>query len=1072
MSENSQIAYILSELKRIDRLLRSVTGIGSTPTIGNETIASDVNKVTLEVKAARGRYSSLLAHISSIWQAINTFSTSIIKPHALTVHTDFESYNDIVDNKLDGPVESLLPMDTVSLADLTWSYTGGKVRFGPSVFTISGGTVTLTDNATNYIYIDSTGTVSKNTTGFTAGELPIAVITTVSGVGTYVDKRVFLSNDDNSTMPQYAGIFTKPTVHDDGDGKITLGDGVYTTFSDVNFSRPILFHSVAGATYEFTDKAINYMVYNDNTGLIEVITSRDNINQSNVIPILTVYRDGINLQILDWDTMSKGLGNKLSDRLVRTQRFVPETGGLVLGELATRRITLTGGKVWYGAANVTLDPCDSSTTATTLFYHSGTDWLETAITQYNNTQYDDGTGLQTLSGASKYGVNWIFRAIEDSEQLYVVLGNNSYTLNEAQAATLPSNLPAKIISTGLLVGRIIVKKDTDTAADISSAFSSTLNLSGVTKPAGATTEIQYNDTGSFGSSSLFKWDTTNNGLIVPFIRPEADSTSAFCLKKADGTTNVVRLDTTNGISEFFLVPLTGINPAMRLVSNSTTTGDGVSIDLAGSTNSTATTGRIAAVRTGTNGTGDLIFYSRLQPDTIERMRILSTGHISMGGIFTPTARLHLAAGTATAGTAPLKLTSGTLTTAAEAGAIEFLTDKYYATITTGTARKELTLNDIALPSTSIPIATATGRLTGSSDFTCTGGVLTLRNLGAAQISCYDDTNAFQFVFGTSAAQSAIFMGSVTDTKFQIRTKNTVRITVLGDASGGNTGFGVATPTATLHLKAGTTGAGTAPLKFNTGSLMTAAEAGAVEFLTDKWYATITTGTARKELTLNDIALTTGRIPFTTTNGRLTDEAGFTRASGITKIGDGTNYTEFEADGTIAFSGTATVFDDLRVNLANVKAPASDSPNWTLYKSCELPAYSATATNTLYFNAQLPHTYKQGSDLVFHMHVIYPNANAGNSVWRLTYSWANVDGTFPSETTETLTFASPVAGDTNKIHAFTTISGTGKTMSSVLICSLTRLGGDVADTYASVIYAVQADFHFEIDTVGSRTITAK
>jgi len=88
-------------------------------------------------------------------------------------------------------------------------------------------------------------------------------------------------------------------------------------------------------------------------------------------------------------------------------------------------------------------------------------------------------------------------------------------------------------------------------------------------------------------------------------------------------------------------------------------------------------------------------------------------------------------------------------------------------------------------------------------------------------------------------------------------------------SGGRSGFGTVTPTAIVHLAAGSTAANTAPLKFTSGSLNTIAEVGAVEFLTDKWYATITTGVARKEFTLNDAALTIGRIPYTTTNGRLT-----------------------------------------------------------------------------------------------------------------------------------------------------------------------------------------------------------
>ena len=94
---------------------------------------------------------------------------------------------------------------------------------------------------------------------------------------------------------------------------------------------------------------------------------------------------------------------------------------------------------------------------------------------------------------------------------------------------------------------------------------------------------------------------------------------------------------------------------------------------------------------------------------------------------------------------------------------------------------------------------------------------------------------------------------------------------------GYLGIGVA-PTAYLHLKAGTATASTAPLKFTSGTLNTTAEAGAVEFLTDKFYGTITTGAARKELTLNDAALTSGRVPFVTTNGRLTDDADFTFAT--------------------------------------------------------------------------------------------------------------------------------------------------------------------------------------------------
>ena len=52
-------------------------------------------------------------------------------------------------------------------------------------------------------------------------------------------------------------------------------------------------------------------------------------------------------------------------------------------------------------------------------------------------------------------------------------------------------------------------------------------------------------------------------------------------------------------------------------------------------------------------------------------------------------------GTATAGTAPLKFSSGTVMSSPEAGAMEFNSDTLYFTITTGTVRKKVAIYDDA-----------------------------------------------------------------------------------------------------------------------------------------------------------------------------------------------------------------------------------------------------------------------------------------------------------------------------------------------------------------------------------------
>lgn len=103
-------------------------------------------------------------------------------------------------------------------------------------------------------------------------------------------------------------------------------------------------------------------------------------------------------------------------------------------------------------------------------------------------------------------------------------------------------------------------------------------------------------------------------------------------------------------------------------------------------------------------------------------------------------------------------------------------------------------------------------------------------------------------------------------------------------SGGNVSIGVGqTATARLHLPAGTATASTAPLKFNSGTSLTTAEAGAMEFTTDDLYFTITTGTARKNIALWDTLGTSGHVPYVTTNGRLKSQAPV--ADGTYTVGD-------------------------------------------------------------------------------------------------------------------------------------------------------------------------------------------
>jgi len=107
-------------------------------------------------------------------------------------------------------------------------------------------------------------------------------------------------------------------------------------------------------------------------------------------------------------------------------------------------------------------------------------WTKTNVSTYNNTQYDNGTALQTLGGG-KHAVNWVYRYIDGDSlpRLAYVLGGGDYSLAQAQASTVPTP-PTVLTQMALLVGRIIVVKSAATAVQIDSAFTQVFSGTTVT----------------------------------------------------------------------------------------------------------------------------------------------------------------------------------------------------------------------------------------------------------------------------------------------------------------------------------------------------------------------------------------------------------------------------------------------------------------------------------------------------------------------------------------------------------------------------------------------------------------
>lgn len=305
-----------------------------------------------------------------------------------------------------------------------------------------------------------------------------SIVNTPAGNITSTNVQDAINELDAARATHYAGVISKPSYTDNGDGTVTIGSGefqLYSTYSDE--SAPVRY-TVSGGTFTLTDGAINYIYIDYNSGIpaIKHTTTRNDIASTYLMtasPIYTIFRQGTTLFKLDWGQSGLGTAEKLVLRTINLHRYERESG-LALADAGSKHFTLTSGVVWYGLNNKSLDAVNSATDDVHYYYWNGSSWIEVATTEYITNYYQDTSGLSTLTNG-RYAVNWVYRFIRDTKRVCILLGTGDYKLSEAQASSAPESIPADVSAMGMLVGRIIVEKNATTPTQIDSAFTSVLS---------------------------------------------------------------------------------------------------------------------------------------------------------------------------------------------------------------------------------------------------------------------------------------------------------------------------------------------------------------------------------------------------------------------------------------------------------------------------------------------------------------------------------------------------------------------------------------------------------------------
>ena len=163
----------------------------------------------------------------------------------------------------------------------------------------------------------------------------------------------------------------------------------------------------------------------------------------------------------------------------------------------------------------------------------------------------------------------------------------------------------------------------------------------------------------------------------------------------------------------------------------------------------------------------------------------------------------------------------------------------------------------------------------------------------------------------------------------------------------------------------------------------------------------------------------------------------------------------------------TVWDDIRVAASSAKInPVTSKPDYGDFLApIQTFLFAASGGETITFQVQVPHSYKFGTDLEPHIHWSPTTTGTGTVGWEMSYINADIGSDFATAATTLSAQGTVTATASLRHHYYTDFPGIagGSVLSHMFMCSLTRTGG----TYADDVALLEIDFHFQMDTLGSK-----
>lgn len=166
-----------------------------------------------------------------------------------------------------------------------------------------------------------------------------------------------------------------------------------------------------------------------------------------------------------------------------------------------------------------------------------------------------------------------------------------------------------------------------------------------------------------------------------------------------------------------------------------------------------------------------------------------------------------------------------------------------------------------------------------------------------------------------------------------------------------------------------------------------------------------------------------------------------------------------------------VYDDIIISASNLR-PGASAPEFAVFIS---PVYAmkfvAGNTDIAYGAFEIPHDYKEGTALEVHVHWSPSSADTGDCVFKFNAVVENMGsaGAFGAIAEMTATDAGGGVAKTHQYASFGTIAGANRKIGDIIAFELKRPN---TDSFTGDAFLLSIGIHYQIDTIGSRSISAK